>query len=77
MDWFLDDRDLRHERVKSIANLVHSAIFKNVFRDSDTFAVIPLVAFATTSSEHFGIFLYLIVEKRSTANTVDINKQYC
>ena len=73
MDWF---RDLRHERVKSIANLVQPTIFKNVFRDSDTFAMIPLAAFAVTSSEHFGIFLYLIFEKWSTANTVDINKQY-
>ena len=72
MDWF---RDLRHERVKSIANLVQPTIFKNVFRD--TFAMIPLVAFAVTSSEHFGIFLYLIFEKWSRANTVDINKQYC
>ena len=52
-----------------------SIIFKNIFRDCDTFAMIPLVAFAAISHENFGIFLYLIFEKRSTTNAVDINKQ--
>ena len=55
-------------------NPVQSPIIKNVFRDSDTFPMIPLVALTATNHEHFGILLFLIFEKRSTANIKDINK---
>ena len=58
-------------------NLVQSTIFKDVFKDSDTFPMIPLVVFTAISHDHFRVFLYLIFRKRSTTDTVDINKQYC
>lgn len=56
-------------------NLVQSTIFKNVVMDTDTFLMISLATFTAITYGHFGILVYLIFEKRSTRNTVDISKQ--
>ena len=65
----LYDRDIGHKRgntkLRTWTNPVQCTIFKNVFRDSDIFVLTPLAAFAAINHEHFGIFLYLIFEKRS------------
>ena len=40
-------------------NPVQFTIFENVFKDSDTFPMIPLVEFTAISHKHFGILPHI------------------
>ena len=49
MDWFLNDRDIRHERVNTAAEMTSNEARNNGFVDSDNLCLL----FVLTSNGHY------------------------